>query len=61
MFNFDYITKEDIAKHNSNWPQIPDYPYRILKAHRQISKKRCFEKNCSCDKACQFLALQGTN
>ena len=51
MFNFDYITKEDIAKHNSNWPQIPDYPYRILKAHRQISKKRCFEKYCSCDKA----------
>ena len=24
-----------------------------LKAHPQISKKRCFEKCCSCDKACQ--------
>ena len=28
-----------------------------LKAHRQISKKWCFEKYCSCDKACQFSAL----
>ena len=26
-------------------------PIEILKAHRQISKKRCFEKYCSCDKA----------
>ena len=31
-----------------------------LKAHRQISKKRCFGKYCSCDQACQFSALQGT-
>ena len=30
MFNFDYITKEDIKKHNPNWPEIPDYPHRIL-------------------------------
>ena len=30
MFSFDYITKEDIKKHNANWPQIPDHPYRIL-------------------------------
>ena len=30
MFNFDYITKEDIKKHNPNWPKIPDHPYRIL-------------------------------
>ena len=22
MFKFDYITKKDIKKHNSNWPQI---------------------------------------
>ena len=35
--------------------------YLHLKAHRPISKKRCFEKYCSCDKkASQFLALQGT-
>ena len=26
-------------------------PIEILTAHRQISKKRCFEKYCSCDKA----------
>ena len=31
-----------------------------LKAHRQISKKQCFEKYCSCDQACQFSASQGT-
>ena len=30
MFNFDYITKEDIKEHNSNWPQIPHHRYRIL-------------------------------
>ena len=29
MFNFDYITKEDIKEHNSNWPEIQDHPYRI--------------------------------
>ena len=33
---------------------------KSLKAHRQISKKRCFEKYCSCDQACQFSALQVT-
>ena len=32
---------------------------RFLKAHRQISKKRCFEKYCSCDQACQVSALKG--
>ena len=30
---------------------------KLLKAHRQISKKRCFEKYCSCDQACQVSAL----
>ena len=29
----------------------------LLKAHRQISKKRCFENYCSCDQACQVSAL----
>ena len=29
MFNFDYITKEDIKEHNPNWPEIPDNPYKI--------------------------------
>ena len=28
-----------------------------LRAHRQISKKRGFEKYCSYDQACQFSAL----
>ena len=30
MFNFDYLTKEDIKEHNTDWQQIPDHPYRIL-------------------------------
>ena len=30
MFNVHCITKEDIKKHNPNWTQIPDHPYRIL-------------------------------
>ena len=30
MFHFDYITKEDIKKHNPNLLEIPDHPYRIL-------------------------------
>ena len=30
MFNFDYITKEDIKEHNRNWLQIPNHTYRIL-------------------------------
>ena len=30
MFNFDYITKQDIKEHNPNWPEIPDHQYRLL-------------------------------
>ena len=30
MFKFDYKKKKDIKAHNLNWPEIPDYPYRIL-------------------------------
>ena len=30
MFNFDYITKEDIKEHNTNRPNIPGHQYRIL-------------------------------
>ena len=29
MFNFT-IAKEYIKKHNPNWSEIPDYPYKIL-------------------------------
>ena len=35
MINFD-VTQEDIKEYNSNWPQVPDHPYRfiyILKNH----------------------------
>ena len=30
MINFDDVTKENIKKHNPNWPQIPGHPYRML-------------------------------
>ena len=30
MINFDDLTKENIKKHNPNWPQIPDHAYRVL-------------------------------
>ena len=30
MINFHVVTKEKINKHNPNWPQIPDHPYKIL-------------------------------
>ena len=30
MFNYDYITEENIKKDNPNWPDIPDYPFRII-------------------------------
>ena len=30
MINFDDVTKENIKEHTPNWPQTPDYSYRIL-------------------------------
>ena len=30
MINFDDYTYKNKTEHNSNWPYIPDYPYRIL-------------------------------
>ena len=30
MFNFDYITKEDIKEHNPNWLENSDHPHRKL-------------------------------
>ena len=30
MINFDDYTNENKAKHNSNWPYIPNHPYKIL-------------------------------
>ena len=29
MFNFDYISKENIKEHNPKWPEITDHPYQI--------------------------------
>ena len=30
MINYDDVTKENINKHNLNWPQIPNHSYIIL-------------------------------
>ena len=30
MTNFDNYDNENKTGHNSNWPYIPDHPYRIL-------------------------------
>ena len=30
MINFDDVANENIKKHNPNWPEILDHPYRIL-------------------------------
>ena len=30
MINFDDYANENKTEHNSNWPHIPNYPYRIL-------------------------------
>ena len=42
------VSKEnkDLAKENL-----------LLMAPQHMSKKQCFEKYCSCDKACQFSSL----
>ena len=40
MINFDDVTKENIKQHNSNWPQIPDHPYRtLIIAHAGLGKQ----------------------
>ena len=40
MFNLDFIKKEDIKKHNLNWPDIPNNLYRILTAGGSGSTKK---------------------
>ena len=30
MIKLDDVTKENIKKHDPNWPQIPDHPCRML-------------------------------
>ena len=66
-----YILLTPLPLSSSPFPLVlwsPPFPKKIvfsvlkcsLKAHRQISIKRCFENYCSCDQACQFSASQGT-
>ena len=40
MFNFDYITKEDIGEYNLNLPENSDHPYRIFIAGVLVLEKR---------------------
>ena len=37
MINYDDLTKEN--RHDPNWPQIPDHPYRILIIEGSGSRK----------------------
>ena len=30
VINSDYVIKVNLKKHNPNWPQFSDHPYRIL-------------------------------
>ena len=39
MINFDDYTNEKKTEHSSNWPYIPDHPYRILIIGRSRSGK----------------------
>ena len=39
MFNFDYMTKEDINEHNPNLPEILGHPYRTLLVGGSVSGK----------------------
>ena len=46
MINFNDYTNENKIKHNSNWPYIPDHPYRILIIGGSGSgKKRIIKSN----------------
>ena len=36
---FDDVTKENIKKHNPNWPQMTNQPYRVLIIGRSRSGK----------------------
>ena len=39
MINFDDVTKENIKELYTNWPQIPDHPYRVLIVGGSLSGK----------------------
>ena len=50
----DFISKCDQIRRKRIWSHLLK---KSLKAHGQISEKRCFEKYCSCNHACQVSAL----
>ena len=59
MINFDDFTKENIKKHNANWPQIADHPYRILiigssGSRKIISLFRLINHQPDIDKICSY-------
>ena len=39
MINFDDVIKENIKKHNPNWPRLLDHLYRILVTGGSVSGK----------------------
>ena len=39
MLNVDDVIKENLKKHNANWPQVPDHWCRLLKIGRSGSWK----------------------
>ena len=59
--NYWFLQKHSL---NSACVSVPEgligFLSSTLKTHREISKKRFFEKYCSCDKACKFSVLKGT-
>ena len=40
MINLEDFIKEETKEYNSNWPETPDYPYRILIIGGSQSKKK---------------------
>ena len=45
-----YMFQINTCSLNKNFDDLQ----HLLKAHWHVSKKRCSEKYCSCDEACQF-------
>ena len=41
MINFNDVTRENIKEHNTNWPQIPHHPYKIvITVGSELKKKK---------------------
>ena len=40
MIKFDSVIKENIKEHCPNWPEVPDYQYKILIVGGFGSKKK---------------------